>query len=188
MSMAPDRFERLEAKENPREFQPKKVTVAFGRQGVTKLVGCLANEDVDIIVHALEILDDTLLKVQKNVILFLQCQGVQAANSLSVYPEEHVALLAIRCLIHVAAVNTGCTRMLETKTVSNLTQILSSEDVSAGVKLAAYALLHRLSSRVACIKRLLKEDLLDFLLHQVEAEEDPQLKSASMDEIGRAHV
>lgn len=181
MSMSADRFARLEVKENPREFEPKKVTVAFGRQGVTKLIKSLGNEDVDIILHALEILDDSTLKIQKNVILFIQAHGIEATNSLTLQAEESVVLLAIKCLIHVAAVNAGCARMLETKTVPNLTRILSSEEASGAVKLAAYALLHKLSSRVECVKRLIKVDILDFLLEQIEGEESPQLKSAAME-------
>jgi hypothetical protein len=181
MSMSADRFARLEVKENPIELAPKQVTVAFGRQGVDKLVKCLGNEDVDIIVHSLEILDDSLLKIQKNVVLFLQVDGVEATNSLTLMPEETVAVLAIKCLTHVAAVNAGCARMLETKTVANLTQLLASEEASVAVKLAAYALLHKLSSRVDCVKQLLKEFLLDFLLQQIEAEQDPRLKTAAMD-------
>lgn len=180
MSMAGDRFERLEVKENPKELQPKKVTLAFGRQGVTKLVQCLGNEDVDIILHSLEVLDKSILNMQKNVILFLKANGVEAVNELTLMADDSVVLLAVKCLIHVAAVNTGCARMLETKTVSNIMQILSSEDSVVGIKLTAYALLQTLSARVECVKRLLKLDILDFLLQQIDNDEDPQLKCAAM--------
>ena len=178
--MAADRFARLEVKENPKEFEPKKVTVAFGRQGVEKLVRCLGNEDVDVILHSLQILDASTLTIQKNVILLLKYRGVEALNALSQIPDERVVLLAIQNLIHVAAVNAGCSRMLETKTLSNVTQLLSSEETSSVVKQTAYGLLSTLSTRVECVKRLLKEDILEFLLERIEGEEAPALKIGAM--------
>lgn len=178
--MEADRFERLEVKDSPKQLAPKKVTLAFGRQGVSKLVKCLGNEDLDIILHSLEVLDQSTLSMQKNVILFIKAGGVEAVNELTLLPNEDVVVRAVRCLIHVAAVTTGCARMLETKTVSNTVQILSSEEVSVGVKFICYTLLQKISSRVECVKRLLKEDILDFLLQQIDNEEDPKLRCAAM--------
>ncbi len=182
MSTSQDRFARLEVKENPQDLAPKKVTLAFGRQGVDKLVGCLDDADVDIVTHALEVLDATVLKVQKNVVLFLKYKGVEALNNLT-QPQQQtddVVLLAVRCLVHVAAVNTGCARMLETKSVANVRLLLASEEVPVDVKLACYALLATLSSRLECVKHLLKEEILDFMLQRIDSEEVPQLKVAGM--------
>merc|ERR1719198_31101 len=91
-------FAALEAKPNVLYIHPKKITLAFGLQGVPQLIVYLGSDDVDVVRNCLDVLNTNVLKVPKQICMFAKYKGVNKTVELTQRNDDSVAVPALQAL------------------------------------------------------------------------------------------